>query len=474
MRFNPAYPAMLAHDWKKKGKPDPTGWWASEKYDGLRALWDGENFYSRNGKIFHAPQWFKDTLPSTPLDGELWGERSVAGFQKAMSAVRKKVGGKEWENITYMVFDIPTSTEPFEKVQAKLKRMNLGEYAEVAPQHKVRSQADMMKRYEAALSEGAEGLMLRKPGSRYAATRSASLLKVKPKDTAEAVVTGYQGGTGKHQGRMGALKVYLLGDKSKKFKIGTGFSDRERESPPSIGSIVEFKFNDKTARGIPRFPAFLRVRTDMMADRPKRKATKPARKKTVAKKKDREGLFDPKHYWARRVTKKYKYSRGSGSGQYPAKVGDWELDETHYDATFDGNAVYETEDASYVHPQDRKYGISIIHDSRPEGEAWDFDYESYPTLRAALAALKGSVPIRKPTTVYRTKKAPAKRKAAPKRKTRKAAPSKSRRSAAKSSRTAANYFSMGSADLVALGDAGSKKELKRRGRDPRTGKKVRR
>ena len=157
-------------------------------------MWDGEDFYSRNGKIFHAPQWFKDTLPNTPLDGELWRERSVAGFQQAVSTVRKKVGGKDWEKITYMVFDIPTSTEPFEKVQAKLKRMNLGEYAEVAPQHKVRSQADMMKRYEAALSEGAEGLMLRKPGSRYAATRSASLLKVKPKDTAEAVVTGYQGG----------------------------------------------------------------------------------------------------------------------------------------------------------------------------------------------------------------------------------------------------------------------------------------
>ena len=440
-RRNPAYPAMLAHDWSKKGQPDPKGWWASEKYDGLRALWDGENFYSRNGKIFHAPQWFKDTLPNTPLDGELWGERSVAGFQKAVSAVRKKVGGKEWENITYMVFDIPTSKEPFEKVQAKLKRMDLGPYGEVAPQYKVKSKSDMLRHFDKAVRAGAEGIMLRKPGSKYSPTRSSSLLKVKPTDSSEAVVTGYQAGTGKHRGRMGAVHVYLLGDKSKVFKIGTGFSDRERESPPPIGSIVEFKFNDKTARGIPRFPAFLRIRTDMMADRPKRKAAKPARKKTMAKKykyaagdlvdfthpkkgegsglimsrsyeseggyggvslphyflrsefgmvmvpedlidgpvsgtykvsdsgwekvpaaskkrkpkrkttpalakkKDREGLFDPKHYWARRVKKKYKYSRG-GSGQYPEKVGDWELDETHYDATFDGNAAYESESAA--------------------------------------------------------------------------------------------------------------------------------
>ncbi|MCK5653187.1 MAG: DNA ligase, partial [Gemmatimonadetes bacterium] len=516
---------------------DPKGWWASEKYDGLRALWDGENFYSRNGKIFHAPQWFKDTLPSTPLDGELWGERSVAGFQKAVSAVRKKVGGKEWENITYMVFDIPTSKEPFEKVQAKLKRMDLGPYGAVAPQYKVKSKSDMLRHFDRAVREGAEGIMLRKPGSKYAATRSSSLLKVKPTDSSEAVVTGYQAGTGKHRGRMGALHVYLLGDKSKKFKIGTGFSDRERESPPPVGSIVEFKFNDKTARGIPRFPAFLRIRTDMMADRPKRKATKskgkrvlfsgsrhwdrvapvravissiprgstaihggakgldslagrlaqekglavevyeadwsrgrkagpernqemvdagadivyafpvegsrgtwdlvkrarkagipvqvygedfgttkrkatkPARKKTMAKKKDREGLLDPKHYWARRVKKKYKYSRGSGSGQYPAKVGDWELDETWYDATLDGNAAYETESASFEHPANLL--LSIYHRSGPKGETWDLDYESYPTLRAALAALKrteGLYPLSDHA-------APKKRKAAPKRKT---------------------------------------------------------
>ena len=55
---------------------------------------------------------------------------------------------------------------------------------------------------------------------------------------------------------------------------------------PPIGAIIEIKFNDYTAAGLPRFPAFLRVRTDMMADRPKRKAAKPVRKKTMAKRDD--------------------------------------------------------------------------------------------------------------------------------------------------------------------------------------------
>ncbi len=175
-------------------------------------------------------------------------------------------------------------------------------------------------------------------------------------------------------------------------------------------------------------------------------------------KRDREGLFDPKHYWARRVKKKHRYPRG-GSGQYPATVGAWELGETWYDADAHGNRVYETEDAHFEHPSGG--AAAIYHHSGPEGETWEvaaipgrgYGDVAHDSLKDALAALKGS--------------GGRKGRAAPKRKTRKAAPSKSKH-------TAADYFSMGSADLVSLGDAGAKKELKRRGRDPRTGKKVRR
>jgi hypothetical protein len=42
----------------------------------------------------------------------------------------------------------------------------------------------------------------------------------------------------------------------------------------------------------------------------------------------------------------------------------------------------------------------------------------------------------------------------------------------KATKDAAHYFSMGSKDLLRDGSAGAKKELRRRGRDPRTGKKV--
>lgn len=440
MRFNPA---MLA---KPHAGQDPTGWWVSEKYDGVRAIWTGEEFVSRNDKPFYAPEWFTRDLPPWRLDGELWIGKGVANFQEAVSIVRSHDSGQRWKKIRYMVFDLPDSKEPFEVVQRKLKnwhKLDRPDYVEIVPQHKLSGQADLDKRMKAMVKAGGEGLMLREPGSRYVSKRSSSLLKVKPSYDAEAVVTGYQGGTGKHTGRMGAILVYLLSDKSKKFKIGTGFSDREREAPPAIGDVVEFGYSDLTRDGIPRHPRFHRVRTDMMPDQPKRKAEKPIRKKTMAKKKDRDGFFDPKHYWVRRVKQTHHY-RG-GSSQYPEKVGAWELDETHYEADFEGNKAYETEDALYMHPLGGS--ISIDHSSGSDGDEWQIEGAGeYSSLKSALASLKR---LSGETTAAR------------KRRSGKPSPK----------RASKDHFSMSAKQLCAVGDSACRAELKRRGRDS-SGKKI--
>src|SRR4029079_10657667 len=63
-------PLLLAHKWESD--IDITGWWMSEKLDGVRAYWDGKQFLSRKNNIFYAPDWFTDGLPAHPLDGELW------------------------------------------------------------------------------------------------------------------------------------------------------------------------------------------------------------------------------------------------------------------------------------------------------------------------------------------------------------------------------------------------------------------
>src|SRR4051812_34623257 len=68
-----APPLLLAHTWEND--VDLTGWWMSEKLDGVRAYWDGKKLWSRLGNEFLAPDWFTAPLPAFPLDGELWGGR---------------------------------------------------------------------------------------------------------------------------------------------------------------------------------------------------------------------------------------------------------------------------------------------------------------------------------------------------------------------------------------------------------------
>ena len=78
---------MLAKKWDPD-KHDPTGWLMSEKLDGVRAYWDGCNLYSRNGRLFSPPEWFKALLPEDmALDGELWTKRD--DFQQVVSIIKK-------------------------------------------------------------------------------------------------------------------------------------------------------------------------------------------------------------------------------------------------------------------------------------------------------------------------------------------------------------------------------------------------
>ena len=49
----------------------------------------------------------------------------------------------------------------------------------------------------------------------------------------------------------------------KRFKLGSGLTDAERETPPAIGSWVTYRFNGTNPGGLPRFARFMRERIDL-------------------------------------------------------------------------------------------------------------------------------------------------------------------------------------------------------------------
>src|SRR5689334_23215293 len=168
---------LLAESWDNAA--DLAGWWVSEKLDGVRAYWDGTQFLSRRGNLFHAPAWFVAGLPAVPLDGELWLGRKQ--FQRAVSIVRRQDKCDLWKEITFVVFDAPAHAAGFEDrlaFVADALRAAKPRYAR-AHDHVRCTGADHLRRELARVEAlGGEGLMLRRPGSVYAAGVSATLLKV--------------------------------------------------------------------------------------------------------------------------------------------------------------------------------------------------------------------------------------------------------------------------------------------------------
>jgi DNA ligase-1 len=41
--------------------------------------------------------------------------------------------------------------------------------------------------------------------------------------------------------------------------LGTGLKDADRRNPPSIGTVITFRYRELTNRGLPRFASYYRV-----------------------------------------------------------------------------------------------------------------------------------------------------------------------------------------------------------------------
>lgn len=242
---------------------DPRGWLVSEKYDGVRAVWDGQVLRFRSGNVVMAPHWFIERLPRVSLDGELWIGR--ARFEALVSTVRRRQpDDAAWRAVRYHVFELPEGEGDFASRAARIERIvaQAGWHQlRAVEQQRLADRAALRRRFDDVVREGGEGLVLHRADAPYRTGRSGALLKLKPLRDAEAVVIGHVPGRGRHAGRLGALQ--LRGEDGTVFSIGTGFTDAQREAPPPIGSTVTYTYRGRTASGQPRFASFLRLRAGL-------------------------------------------------------------------------------------------------------------------------------------------------------------------------------------------------------------------
>jgi DNA ligase-1 len=242
------------------GQVDPADYWISEKLDGVRAIWDGHALRFRSGEPIVAPAWFLDGLPAVSLDGELWlGRRS---FDRLSGIVRKREPvDAEWRRVRYMIFELPggagTFSERIDRMRGIVTSTNVP-WLGMVEQFRVADRTALERRLDTVVRAGGEGLVLHRADAPWLTGRTTALLKLKAWLDAEARVVGHVAGRGRLRGMLGALEVEA--PDGRRFRIGTGFTDRVRRAPPPIGALVTYRYRELTATGLPRFASFLRER----------------------------------------------------------------------------------------------------------------------------------------------------------------------------------------------------------------------
>jgi len=238
----------------------PAGFLVSEKFDGVRAFWDGQKLRFRSGRPIAAPDWFTAALPKTALDGELWLARGQ--FDRLSATVRRSDPvDAQWREVRYLVFDAPGAGGTFSeriKSLAEVVQTAGQPWLQVVPQQRLDSAVALQAHLKQLVAEGGEGLVLHRANALWSPGRSDALLKLKPSPDEDAKVVAHLPGKGRHAGRLGALLLEL--PDGQRFALGTGFSDAQRAAPPAVGTVVTYRYRDRTLKGLPRFASFLRVR----------------------------------------------------------------------------------------------------------------------------------------------------------------------------------------------------------------------
>ena len=272
-----------------------------QKLDGVRVLAvvtkTTVNLYSRNGKPFdNFPQIvesleniknkFAKLFQRNPmgfvLDGEIIGE----SFQALMKQAQRKTD-VQTDGMTYSVFDVIPLADferGFWNAQQYKRLAILEEYRAVFEMtNSVRIMDgievdldtaeghDILKRYSAdAVADGFEGIMIKSLDAPYECRRSTFWMKWKPTITVDLNIVGFEEGTGRNAGRLGA--IICEGDDNERqihVNVGSGFTDSDRDSyyasrDTLLGQVVEVEADAVTQNQDGtyslRFPRFVRFR----------------------------------------------------------------------------------------------------------------------------------------------------------------------------------------------------------------------
>ena len=275
----PVFTCQLAHDSANHEKKMVGPKQIEIKLDGVRVLTvikDGKvEMFSRNGKQFHnfghiiaeIEAVLKDK--PAPYDLVLDGEVMSANFQDLMKQVHRKSGGVAKDAVLHLFDMIPL--DKFLEGKYEVEQSKRSQYV----WHWVDANKDALEHVQAldwedvdlsspegqdrfvelnkaAVDGGYEGVMIKDQKAVYECKRSHAWLKAKPFIEVTLKVVAVEEGTGRNEGRLGAIIVEGEDDGyTYHLNCGSGFTDSQRdqfwtERDNLVGSLIEIRADART------------------------------------------------------------------------------------------------------------------------------------------------------------------------------------------------------------------------------------
>jgi ATP-dependent DNA ligase len=287
-----SYPCMLVSPMNEKTKIKfPCI--AQTKMDGMRFNAIVENgtvqYRSRAGKeldlfgVLDSDIMNLTTEQDYVLDGELLmvggdgrpmdrktGNGLLTKFQKGTgtAALAQQVRAVVWDIIPLFCFRKGVCSGVGYRDRLNMLTTEKLTRASIVTTHVVKNMEEAQALYQQKLLEGEEGLVLKDPNGPWENKRAKHQVKMKAELEADLYCAGVTAGTGKYQGKIGALECHSKGG-SVVVCVGTGLDDGERACDPGefIGKIVSVKYNalitdKKTGQKSLFLPVFVEIRDD--------------------------------------------------------------------------------------------------------------------------------------------------------------------------------------------------------------------
>lgn len=265
------YPVMLCSGYEDK-LIEKINWPAMVqlKMDGMRfnaIVRDNlVEFRTRNGKEIHLHGNLEQEFiqAANGIDCVFDGELVVSYFDGIMDrqtgngilnkAIKGTISDTEaalvraivWDYIPYMYFFDSYCPIPYKDRFAKFKwGIDFSDKIQLVQTTVVENIEEARIKFEEYYNAGQEGIILKDMNSPWEDKRAKHQIKFKGELECDLKVVGYEEGTGKYVGKLGAL-VCESDDGIIKVKVGSGFNDEDREKIKEqsiIGKVVAVKYN---------------------------------------------------------------------------------------------------------------------------------------------------------------------------------------------------------------------------------------